>query len=335
MKRILVIRFSSIGDIILTTSVLNSLRKYYPSVRIDFLTLEHFAPLLFNHPVINELLVLPRKSSPGKIREFGRYLDERGYDMIIDLHNTLRSKLIMSRISRTRFKKLKKPRLKRFLLFYLTWNLFDEQFTQLRLLHSPLTGLIDGDTIEPTSLTVTPNEKELALRHLKEKGLQGSYGVCIPGAAWKNKIWPVKNYTDLLGSNVKPDQWVLLGGKGDEICSRIAGRSDKIMDLHGKTDLRESLAILSGAEVVLGSDTGMVHAAEALGIPVVTILGPTSRETGAGVTRSDSKIVERDVWCRPCSQNGKRNCYRKERYCMTGITPDIVSQALNSVLEIK
>ena len=76
---------------------------------------------------------------------------------------------------------------------------------------------------------------------------------------------------------------------------------------------------------MIGADTGLVHAAEAVGKKVVTIFGPTSHETGAGVNRDDSITIENnDIWCRPCSQTGKRKCYRAEQYCMTTITSEIV-----------
>ena len=127
---------------------------------------------------------------------------------------------------------------------------------------------------------------------------------------------------------------VLIGGLGDDICDwikNIAG--SPVVDFHGKTNLRESLAIVSQAEFILGSDTGFLHAGEALGVPAITLLGPTSRETGAGVFLSKSQVVEeKSLWCRPCSQNGSIPCYRKEQYCMTMIQPDQVISAVSKVL---
>ena len=129
---------------------------------------------------------------------------------------------------------------------------------------------------------------------------------------------------------------VLIGGDGDAICDLIKNFANStVIDVHGKTNLRESLAILSQAEFILGSDTGFLHAGEALGIPAITILGPTSRETGAGVYLQNSQVVQiKDLWCRPCSQNGSFPCYRKEQYCMTKIEPSLVSSAVSKVMEI-
>ena len=91
------------------------------------------------------------------------------------------------------------------------------------------------------------------------------------------------------------------------------------------------MAIIANSKFVIGADTGLVHAAEALGKRVVSIVGPTSRETGAGVNRNDSILIENNnIWCRPCSQTGKRKCYRDEQYCMTSITPQFVQ---NKIIE--
>ena len=98
----------------------------------------------------------------------------------------------------------------------------------------------------------------------------------------------------------------------------------------GKTDLRQAISILSLSDTVLGSDTGLVHIAEALGKSVNMILGPTAKETGGGVSLSSSKNIETDLWCRPCSQNGKNSCYRSSQHCMNLISSDAV---VKSVLE--
>ena len=86
------------------------------------------------------------------------------------------------------------------------------------------------------------------------------------------------------------------------------------------TSKRQSLAVMSLAIHVVGSDTGMVHAAEAIGISATMILGPTSKETGAGTyLKASSNIEQSDLWCRPCSQNGKLKCFRSKQFCMEEI----------------
>ena len=100
----------------------------------------------------------------------------------------------------------------------------------------------------------------------------------------------------------------------------------KQINLAGKTDLRLAVSIISNAIKVIGSDTGLVHAAEALGKKVIMIMGPTSKHTGRGTIKNNSVMIEKDIFCRPCSQNGKFPCYRANQECMDLILPnDVVS----------
>ena len=117
----------------------------------------------------------------------------------------------------------------------------------------------------------------------------------------------------------------MLGSEKDEINDSIAKINNNVINLSGKTNLRQAMSILSLSKVVFGSDTGLLHIAEALGITVNMILGPTSKETGGGVNLKSSKNIEVDIWCRPCSQNGQKYCYRSKQYCMEGISPNRVA----------
>ena len=114
---------------------------------------------------------------------------------------------------------------------------------------------------------------------------------------------------------------VLIGSKKDIICNDIASGYNKAINLAGQTDIRLAVSIISNANKVVGSDTGLVHAAEALGKNVIMIMGPTSKETGGGTIRKKSIVIERNIFCRPCSQNGKFPCYRSNQECMDSIHP--------------
>ena len=88
------------------------------------------------------------------------------------------------------------------------------------------------------------------------------------------------------------------------------------------------MAIINNSMYVIGSDTGLSHIAESLNKNVYMILGPTSLETGASVILKSSTVIEKHLWCRPCSQNGKRLCYRRKQFCMELITVDDVLKTL-------
>jgi lipopolysaccharide heptosyltransferase II len=331
-KRILVIKFSSIGDIVLTTSPLKSLKKIFPSAKIDFLTLNDYASILEGNKYIDRIIPFDRNTGFIKLLKTGKWINNSAYDFVIDFHNSLRSKIIRFVIRNIPKRNIKKPRWKRFLLFRFRKNLFTADFSQLKLLHQPISEWMNNEEYQLPELFISEIERKKAGMFLKEKGVTKPYITIIPGAAWLQKSWLIDNYCKLLAElkNRRNIDFVILGGKSDGICNEVAKCDPTFLNLQGKTSLRESMAIITKARFVIGADTGLVHAAEALGKRVVAIFGPTSRETGAGVNRNNSISIEnKDVWCRPCSQTGKRKCYRDEQYCMTTITSEIVLSKIN------
>jgi len=330
--RILAMRFSSIGDIVLATSPLKTIRNAFPNGHITFLTLEPFAPLLEYHPDIDAIIPLRKTSSLRYHWQVGKYIDDNHYDFVFDLHHSLRSLLVGLPLKQS-ILRLKKPRWKRWLLFQFHYNKFENNFDARYMYHQHLGDIwSDGDSIPRTSLVVTEQEKKIAMKRTEHAGIGNKYIVLVPGAAWERKQWSFEKYVKLsqsLKENYQLDT-ILLGKNKDSICHQIASQVPDALNLAGKTDLRQALGILSNAERVVGSDTGLVHAAEALNVPVSMILGPTSVETGAGTILPDSRNIENpDVWCRPCSQNGKRPCFRSSQICMESISLDDVYQTFS------
>ena len=256
--------------------------------------------------------------------------------MIIDLHNVIRSQIIRRQFKTAKKVIYKKPRWKRFKLIELKKNHFPDEFSQRWLYHQCLEELLDNDYLVPkTKLVIQKNEQSEIKLFLEKEGLTGSYITLVPGANWPEKTWLVDRYNELVNLIVNKLglSIVMIGGMNDGICSAIANdKSKQVLDLHGKLDLRKSLAIISLGEMTIGGDTGMVHASEALGVPVTMIMGPTNIQMGGGIMLETSVAIEKDLWCRPCSQNGKRPCYRSQQYCMTEISTSDVRRAVQKVL---
>tara|TARA_Y100000590_G_scaffold430793_1_gene544846 strand:+ start:4252 stop:5244 length:993 start_codon:yes stop_codon:yes gene_type:complete len=324
VDKVLIIRFSSIGDIVFTTAVVEALKG--KGFTIDFMTLSSYVPILESHPYIDRIISVPRDAGMKQLRWIGSDLRSEGYSQLIDLHSSLRSRLVRSGLRGNRTTVYKKHRIKRFLLFYLNWNRFNEDF-ELTKEYLELAGI--GTEFQPT-LYVDPEEEKKISEQLKNFGVDGSFIALVPGAAWPNKLWTVSGYRELIDSY--NGTVVVLGGENDAICGQISDGFSSIINLQGKTDLRTSLVVLSLAEMAVGSDTGLIHAAEALGTPVVMLSGPTARATGANVRHVSSTLLYSDVWCRPCSKQGARNCFRKERYCMTGISVSDVQKSVNGMV---
>ena len=189
--------------------------------------------------------------------------------------------------------------------------------------------LEDIHSFPRTSLYVSSDEINRAKSFLKKEGVDQEFICIVPGAAWKQKQLPVDKYNELIDTLNKKFAFkiVLLGSKNDTICDEIK-KDINIVNLKDKTSLRMAMSILTISEHTFGSDTGLLHASEALNTPVSMILGPTSMETGASINHPNSKIFEKNnLWCRPCSQNGKRPCIRKEQYCLTGININEIAGA--------
>ena len=325
-QKILVIRFSSIGDIVLATSPLKTIRRAYPDAQITFLTLDTFAPLLEYHPDIDALVSISKRMSLIELWGFADHIRRKQYRHIFDLHNSIRSNLVTLRSSSPVYQ-LKKPRWNRFLLFYFHHNEFASDFSTLKMYHEHLGSIWnENDDLPATLLKVSNYEQKMARNMLLDKNIFDEFIAVVPGAAWTQKQWPAEKYIETLNQLDLPA--VLLGEKKDTICFDIAKRSSSTVNLAGQTTLRQALAVLANSAYVIGSDTGLTHAAEALGKQVYMILGPTSPETGAGVNLPGSTNIETDVCCRPCSQNGKFPCYRKTQECMDSIVPNDVIQSL-------
>ena len=248
-RTILVLRFSSIGDIVQLTSPLKSLGDRFPETRIDVITLDDYAELLLDHPYINRIIHIPREMKYKELKEIGKMLAAKGYDLIIDLHNVIRSQIIRRQFKTTKKVIYKKPRWKRFKLIELKKNHFPNEFSQRWLYHQCLEKLLDNEyPIPKAKLVIQKNEQIEIKLFLGKEGLTGSYITLVPGAAWPQKTWLVDHYKGLVNLIVNKLglSIVIIGSRNDRICSAIAkDKSKQILDLHGKLDIRKSLAIIS------------------------------------------------------------------------------------------
>ena len=328
--KFLVIRFSSIGDIVLTTSLLKSIKTTYKNVEIHYLTLDKFSSMLEIHPNIDRIIVLNSDSGSTELMQLNRYIKLSEYDKVFDLHGSIRSRIVTLGLSKITTR-VKKPRISRFFLYQFHINMFPKKYSTQAMYHQCLQDY-DMASIPDTLLVVSKVEKRFARSILKKIEIDSNFIVMVPGAAWPQKQWQVEQYNNVINeiNRLTNKKIIMLGTKNDKICKHISLMNDSVVDYSGKTDLRQAMAVISLSDSVFGSDTGLLHIAEALGKHVSMILGPTSTETGGGVSLKESINIETNIWCRPCSQNGKQKCYRTRQYCMELISTDMVT---NSVIE--
>ena len=331
MKKILIIRMSSIGDIVLSTSFLQSVKTKFPDSKIDFLIKSEFADIMRYHPLIDDLITFKKKTGFKGLIALGKSLRDNDYDMVYDIHSVFRTRVLSFFLRKRFFKQIKKPRLRRLLLFYGYQNFFEKSFSHIKMYHSLLEKT---DSFPKTELHLSNDEVEETMDYLLNNNIDKNYITIVPGAAWSQKQWSIENYNNLMTRLMKSFNAtiVILGATNDIICDQII-KHNRIINLKDKTSLRMAMGILKSSQHTIGSDTGLLHISEALDTPVTMILGPTSKETGASVVLPKSKIIEnKSLWCRPCSQNGSRPCYRKEQYCMSEIDSEKVFEHVNNSL---
>lgn len=323
--RVLVVRLSSMGDVVLATAALEPLRQ--AGYEISFVTKKAFAPLLKNHPALQQVYAYDSSGGEAQARtDFLSWFGSQGFSLVIDLQDSWRT-----RRWRWHFKRsakvcvARKERFREWLILYARlgrWWGFGRGGRARKFRRRAVDALSSLQNFSPatgalTSLTVTEEEKA-AVRPLLPAG---DFVVILPGSAWKGKEWPY--FPELAKILARKVPVVALGAQKDVVCdeiARAAGPESGSRSLKGKTDLRASLAVVAQAKWVIGNDTGMVHGGEALGKDVAMVEGPTHEQMGFSPYRKGSILLGLPLVCRPCSKSG-RLCVRwGSRKCLRDLT---------------
>jgi ADP-heptose:LPS heptosyltransferase len=325
MPRFLIIRFSSIGDIVLTTPVIRAIKTQIPGSEVAFITKPQFASILAGNPYIDKLMVLKEKLS-----ETIAEIKNEEFDYIIDLHNNQRTWNIKRqlKIQSIAFKKLNWEK----------WLLVNFKVNKLPNVHivdryldtvKPFGVVDDGEGLDffiPDELANYPQEVL--------PDFNNGYICAVLGANHATKQIPVKKLLAVLNTSQKPV--CLIGGKdvsnaADELASHLIV---PCVNLVGKISLHQSAAIIRESRVIITPDTGMMHIASALHKNVISIWGNTVPELGMYPYRPgcQSKIFEvKGLSCRPCSKLGFKRCPRGHFNCMQQIDPAIVSAYIQEI----
>lgn len=329
-------RFSSIGDIILTTPLVRCLRKKYPEARISFIIKKEFADLMRHNPHIDKLIVFDKSTGFSGLKQLKEKIKKENYDWIIDIHKSLRSrylKIFSGAKLKTKYHKLI---FRRSLLVRFKLNLYGHyKPVYLRYFDAVRKAGIQYDG-QGTEVFFQDSDfikvKELA----KLDDIPGREIVTVcPGASFSNKIWSIEGFT-AVGKYLKEERnmkVVLLGGKKDvDLCENIHRQlGNSSINLSGKLSLLQSAALLSMCKVVITNDSGMMHMAQSQKKPVVAIFGPTVKELGYFPIEENSCVVETPIRCRPCTHNGLDYCPKKHHRCMKNISS---LQVINATLEL-
>jgi len=313
--KFLLLRYSSIGDIVLTTPVLRCLRKQYPDAEIAFATKAKFASLLEPNPYCNHIFGLA-SDQPEHISALKEYNPDR----VIDLHHNLRTARIKAALRKPSHS-FDKLNLEKWLLVNFKWNLMPYRHIVERYLDTvaDLGVHYDGEGLDYFFPAGTP----VTLPDLPEV----PYYAYAVGGQHGTKRMPPDRIREALEQAQAPV--VLLGDKNDAQTLHEIEKDLPLVHNHcGRYSLAESARVLQQSTAVVSHDTGLMHIAAALRKPIVSIWGNTVPDFGMtpfypeGFDRSLSRMIqEENLSCRPCSKIGYETCPRGHFACMR--LPDI------------
>ena len=318
--KILVVRFSSIGDVVLTTPVIRCLKQQLPNAEIHYITKKAFEPVLRGNPYIDKLICIDKSAS-----EVVEILKNERYDFVADLHNNIRTlhlKLSLGVKSKA-FPKLNPRKL---------------LLTRFKVNMMPDVHIVDRyfEAVKPLGVRNDGKYCELFLdasdRYVVPEDFQNGYVALSLGAQYETKQMPLELITKVLSGVEMP--LVLLGGPTDiarskELMRLLPGK--KMLNLAGEITLRQSAYVLSQAQALLTGDTGLMHIASCFGVKTVSVWGNTVPEFGMYpyAPKENYTIHEVDgLSCRPCSKIGYHSCPRKHFNCMHLQNPELIAGAI-------
>ncbi len=312
MKKILVIRFSSIGDIVLTTPVIRCL-KDQSNAEIHFLTKEVFSGIVSNNPNISKVITIKSKVSEAREK-----LLAENYDFVVDLHHNLRS----AQVKRL----LKKPSASFPKLNVKKWLLVNAHINRLPKIH-----IVDRyfETVKPLGVKndgkgldyFIPEKDEVNLASLPESHNK-NFIAFTTGAKFGTKQLPVEKMISIVHLLRRPI--ILLGGKEDfDRAEKIRSEcGELVFNACGKYNLNQSASLVRQSDFVIAHDTGLMHIASAFHKKIFSVWGNTVPDFGMTPYQpgEGSKIIEvKNLSCRPCSKIGFAKCPKGHFKCMNDI----------------
>lgn len=318
MVKFLIIRFSSIGDIVLTSPVIRCLKKQVEGARIHYLVKQKFGTLVSANPFIDKVHLFE-----NDLNKTIEELKSENFDYIIDLHNNMRSSFVKLRIRAIPFS-FHKQNFNKWLLVHLKINRMPGISIVDRYLDTVKTfGVVnDGEGLDffiPKKDFVNPVSFPVIFR----KG----FIVFAIGANHATKRMPVEKIIDLIKNINLPV--ILLGDGNDKIQGDqiVSAAGNNVLNACGLYNINQSASIVKQSKVVISHDTGLMHIAAAFSKKIISVWGNTVPEFGMYPYQPDpdSRIIQvENLKCRPCSKLGFKKCPKKHFRCMNDINSEQV-----------
>ena len=334
---ILVIRFTSMGDVICVTSLFAYLHEKFPDSKVYFLTDAKYAELFKDDPRIFQVIGQEKSRENDPVLQ----LIDVHWDKVIDLQNYKRSirvrkMLLLGRASSAAVGIFKKNYLPRMLLLFMRMNFYPPFDTVPRRYINAAAGFKQAPEEIPALKVVLKADNCGAIYDsFFSNGVIRPVIALIPFSSWKNKEWP-RRYFLYVGRYFLSKGWhvVILGGPEDRSAALELKKAigQRCSALAGQISLYQSACVLKRCSLALGNDTGLSHLARACGVKAGIIFGSTTFHFGFFPFASPSyRVFQTEIFCRPCHPHGGNVCFLGARPCLKRIKPDTIIRGLEEL----
>ncbi len=319
IRKILIVRFSSLGDIILTFPLLKKLRRELPGAEIHFLTGDKYAETLKLNPVIDKVILHGISLSETRKR-----IRDENYDVILDLHKNPKS-IYTCFMNSKRVFRVKKENLKKLMIVKFKINLFREVIPVYKKYINCAESVLSKSDLD--------FERD-ELIFSKGSIFEGDYIVISPSSRHFTKTYPSEKFIEFI--NRYPDRKFVLSGdnseRDKEICGYISGQCANTVNMCGKLNISALANVLYYSAQIICNDSAVLHLSEALGKNVMAVFGCTVKEFGFFPQLKQSEAIEnKGLKCRPCTHIGRPSCPEKHFRCMDTEINLLHSKTINNL----
>jgi lipopolysaccharide heptosyltransferase I len=329
--KLLIIKPSSLGDVVHSLPFLNVMRESFPRAEIHWVIAKGLEGLLENHPMVQKLLVINNnqwkkmKRIRGTVSEFRSLLGAlkgESYDIAVDLQGLLRSGILTAASKAPVRLGFREAREGSWLFYTQSINGGRETETHAVDRYLKIASAMGCDT-RTVAFPLPLVKESRKIRQLKQE--IGEYAVFAPGARWKTKQWPAERFGRLSSMLSIPS--IIIGSGADEALAQeaVAHSKGKAISMAGKTDIKELISLIRKAVFMVTNDSGPMHIAAACGVPVVALFGPTN-PARTGPYGKGHIIIRGNSACAPCY---KKKC--KDIRCMDSILVDEVYERIKAI----
>jgi len=330
MNKILIIRLSSLGDVVLTQPVVEVLKDNYPHISIDYLTKPAYIEVVKAFGDIDHIYLWKDK------KKVIHQLNKNRYDFIIDLHDKTNTFFIKRFVRAGRKITYRKLHWRRWLITKKIIKSSNPLMVNLYLAVLKKVGLVKKDIFP--HLQVDDAHHSKIERVLREIGINKDHRVIgiFPGTLHQTKQYPVEKFVDFV--NMVPLEWnckfLALGSSAEKkLCCELARKTNsKVIDLGGAFTLGELIYLISSLNAVISGDSGPMHITAALKIPQIAIFGATHPRLGFPPLNQAALICSTEIKCQPCSLHGQEKCPLKHFNCMNKLSPVLIKDFLREIL---